>query len=104
MSGAEIRIEPGDYVLASFPKSGSTWIRFLLANLMADAEPIDFHNYHRHIPDIHVLDDAAQWRRHGDFPRIIKTHLLPQPEYANCIYVVRDPRACLTSYWHGGLL
>ena len=96
-----LQFNDGDFVLASYPRSGNTWLRFILAHLMAGGqEEITFHNYHRYIPDICFIQNDADWQGYAPFPRIIKSHMLPQPEYKNAIYIVRDPRAALVSYRH----
>lgn len=93
-------INDDDFILASFPRSGNTWLRFILANLMSGNEVgITFHNYHQYVPDIHFIRDFSEWRSYPPFPRVIKSHLLPQPEYKNIIYIVRDPRAAIISHW-----
>ena len=39
--------------LASYPKSGNTWVRFLLANFLADSEaPVSINDIHRHLPSM----------------------------------------------------
>jgi len=96
-----LELNGSDFVLASFPRSGNTWLRFILANLMSrNKVEITFHNYHQYVPDIHVIKDHSEWHSHAPFPRIIKSHFLPQHEYKNTIYIVRDPRSAILSYWH----
>jgi len=44
-------ILPDDIFLVSFPKSGNTWTRFLLANLRFPGEPVNWANIDRLVPD-----------------------------------------------------
>ncbi|MFY9661106.1 MAG: sulfotransferase domain-containing protein, partial [Terriglobales bacterium] len=65
-------ILPDDIFLVSFPKSGNTWTRFLLANLRFPGEPATWANIDRLIPD-----PMGTTKRDFDRmprPRIIKSH------------------------------
>ena len=44
IEGRRVKIRESDVFLVSYPRSGNTWVRFLLANVVeSDAEqPIDF--------------------------------------------------------------
>jgi len=46
-----LEIWPDDIFLVSFPKSGNTWTRFLIANLVHPEEKVGFENIHRLVPD-----------------------------------------------------
>lgn len=95
---------PHYYYLASFPKSGNTWVRFLLANIIAEQE-IGLRGFGRFVPDSHLKGDLA-YMADADSPfnqaprQFVKTHYRYQPEFQNAIYVVRDGRDALTSYYH----
>ncbi len=96
--GRNLVILPDDVFLVSFPKSGNTWIRFLLANLRYPDQPATFANIHRLIPD-----PTGTARRDFDRmarPRIIKSHECFDPRYPRVIYVVRDPRDVVLSQYH----
>lgn len=88
-----------DVFLVSYPKSGNTWMRFLLANLLySDIEPITFNNINLWVPDIYWAKPAhlqAMKRR-----RIIKSHEYFEARYRTVIYVVRDPRDVAVSYYY----
>lgn len=96
-AGRNISIEPDDIVLASYPKSGNTWMRFLVANLITE-EPVTFENIENIIPDIYVWDDARF--KNMERPRILKSHEYFDPRYGKTIYIVRDPRDVVVSYYH----
>ena len=96
--GRSFIIREDDIFLVSFPKSGNTWTRFLLANLLHPNEPATFANIHRLIPDPtgttkRDLDRMAK-------PRIIKSHECFDPRYGRVIYIVRDPRDVAVSQYH----
>ncbi|WP_028457975.1 sulfotransferase domain-containing protein [Chloroflexus sp. Y-396-1] len=98
------RPQPDFYYLASFPKSGNTWVRFLLANLLAGRE-LELQGFGRYVPDSHIKGDLAymadpttpfnQMR-----PRFVKTHLYYRPIFRRAIYIVRDGRDAMTSFYH----
>jgi hypothetical protein len=96
--GRTLIIRPKDVFLVSFPKSGNTWTRFLLANLLHPNEPATFANIHRLIPD-----PSGTAKRDFDRmrdPRIIKSHECFDPRYPRVIYIVRDPRDVVVSQYH----
>jgi len=96
--GRSLVILPDDIFLVSFPKSGNTWTRFLLANLTHPEQPATFANIDRLIPD-----PSATHKRDLDRmprPRIIKSHECFDPRYPRVIYIVRDPRDVVISQYH----
>ncbi len=96
--GRNLVILPDDVFLVSYPKSGNTWIRFLLANLIFPEQPATFANIHRLIPD--PTDSAKRDFDRLPRPRIIKSHDCYDPRYPRVIYVVRDPRDVVISQYH----
>ncbi len=106
-SGAEthsepqtLQVFPEDVFIVSYPRSGNTWVRFLLANLKADVDrPIDFVEMERLVPDLHML---SQWENlhQMPLPRLIKSHMPFDNRYKRVIYLVRDGRDVMVSYYH----
>ena len=96
--GRSLLILPDDIFLVSFPKSGNTWTRFLLANLRHPEEPATFANIDRLVPDPTGTNkrDFDRMPR----PRIIKSHECFDPRYRRVIYIVRDPRDVVVSQYH----
>jgi hypothetical protein len=83
--------------LVSFPKSGNTWTRFLLGNLMNPGNPINFAEIERVVPDIAACP-RADFRR-VPRPRLIKSHDGFDPRYRRVIYIIRDPRDVAVSLY-----
>jgi len=98
---AGFRIDPDDLFIVSYPRSGNTWVRFLLANLMQydRGEAVDFHSVHERIPDLEIAAHRQRLQTMAA-PRMIKTHRLPDPRLARVIYLLRDGRDVMVSYFH----
>lgn len=96
--GRRVGIYPDDLFLVSYPKSGNTWTRFLVANLVYPERNPDFSNINDLLPDIEGtlkrdLDRAVR-------PRILKSHQYFDPRYPKVLYIVRDPRdVALSEYY-----
>lgn len=96
--GRSLQIFPDDVFLVSFPKSGNTWTRFLIANLAHPETPATFANIHELVPD--PDGTAKKILDHMTRPRIIKSHECFDPRYPRVIYIVRDPRDIVLSQYH----
>jgi hypothetical protein len=93
-SGRNLRILPDDAFIVSYPKSGNTWVRFLVANLLNEGQEITFANIDRKMPDIYNNF------RFSSKSLILKSHEFYDPRYRRVIYIVRDPRDVVLSYYH----
>jgi hypothetical protein len=96
--GRNLEVFPDDVFILSFPKSGNTWTRFLIANLVYPETPADFSNINQLTPDPEALSKRQLARMPR--PRIIKSHQYFDPRYKRVIYVVRDPRDVALSQFH----
>ncbi len=92
-----LTVYPDDTFLVSFPRSGNTWTRFLVCNLINPDDPVNFAQLESRIPEIYDVTDRAL--RAFPRPRIIKSHESFDPRYKKVIYIVRDPRDVLLSYY-----
>jgi len=94
----DITIFPDDIFLTSYPRSGNTWTRFLVGNLVHTEEAVTFLNVERLVADMYKHSD--HYLRHLPRPRIMKSHEVFDPRYKRVIYIVRDPRDVAISQYH----
>ena len=98
MAGRNLTVYPDDIFLTSYPRSGNTWARFLIGNLIYQDDPVTFLNVEDRIPEIYFNSDHRM--RDLERPRILKSHECFQPHYPRVIYIVRDPRDVAVSFYH----
>jgi len=96
--GRNLNVWPDDIFLVSYPKSGNTWTRFLIANLVYPKKNPDFSNINQLIPDPEAMSKRDLDR--SPRPRILKSHQYFDPRYQKVIYIVRDPRDVVLSEYH----
>jgi len=94
-------VYPDDTFVISYPRSGSTWSRFLLANLVWPNETVTFANLDRLLPATAAVSNRFLSR--VPRPRVIKCHNYFDHRYQNVIYVVRDPRDVVLSEYRYSL-
>ena len=91
-------LDAQDVFIVGYPKSGNTWFQFLSAGALYGADPQYLPRPLVAIltPDVHA---NRVYRRHGA-PMCFKSHALPQPEYRRVVYLIRDGRDAMVSYYH----
>ena len=97
VAGRNLAVYPDDTFIVSYPRSGNTWTRFLVANLVHPGQPVTFANIERLIPDCEAM--SSRYVKRVPRPRIIKSHEYFDPRYKKVIYIVRDPRDVALSYY-----
>jgi hypothetical protein len=97
-AGRNLTVFPDDVFLVSYPRSGNTWTRFLIGNLLHQDDPVTFGNIESRIPEIHLFPDRTLRRLAR--PRILKSHEYFDPRYKKVVYIVRDPRDVAVSVYH----
>lgn len=98
-----------DFFLVSYPKSGNTWVRILVANLLQeDNNEISLHNIGDYLPDTYIIDqlNSYQKKENGGINNtkinIYKSHD-PYISYfkdKKVLYIARDGRDAITSYFY----
>ncbi len=98
-------LSPDDVMLVSYPRSGNTWIRTILAYLLYDQDRIrSYHDINRLMPDVYY--GIPRMVRYSS-PRIVKTHQPfgfrhesnNQSLYQKNIYIVRHPFNVVQSFF-----
>jgi hypothetical protein len=97
IAGRTLAVRPDDTFIVSYPRSGNTWTRFLVANLVHPGEPATFANIERLVPDAEA--QSSRYMRNVRSPRTIKSHSYFDPRYPRVICIVRDPRDVVLSYY-----
>jgi len=97
-AGRNLTVFADDVFLVSYPRSGNTWTRFLIANLAHPNEPTNFVNIESRIPEIYLFPDRVLLNLPR--PRILKSHECFDPRYKRVIHIVRDPRDVAVSHYH----
>ena len=89
--------DPNHIWLASYPRSGNTWLRRMLHELLLD-EPSDLQKIRFSIPDIHNKWDIFNIKQAPT--NFVKTHF-PYTNYCKkVIYLIRNPLDVIYSYWN----
>ncbi|CAK7335301.1 unnamed protein product [Dovyalis caffra] len=107
---------PTDVILASFPKTGTTWLKALLYSVINRSSRDSLKTNHPHmlVPTLEIqLYDGTQPQSFSSFAstnspaaRIFATHLPYQiladtvkPSDCRMVYVTRNPKDTLISFW-----
>ncbi len=93
---------PDDVFLATYPRSGTTWLQMMLYQLITDGE-MRFSHISERIPWLERIPFSGLDVRCLPSPRVFKTHLpysaVPKGQ-ARYIYFCRDGRDVVVSYYH----
>lgn len=87
-------LRSNDVFLASYERSGSTWLRFVLLEILT-RNSAGFESVNDFIPELGRHPDVAPLLPNGG--RLIKTHEPYRREYKSAVYLVRDLRDVLLS-------
>lgn len=88
---------PNHIWLASFPRSGNTWLRLMMHELLLN-EPSDRNKIRLSIPDIHNKWDIFNLNQAKT--HFVKTHFPYRKYCKNIIYIIRNPLDVIYSYWN----
>lgn len=99
---------PSDVFIVAYPKSGTHWVSFLVATLLAQrnpggAETLTLNNFRQLVPDINrKYFDSSPLAAYHELcsPRIFTVHAPYDPQFKKVVYLIRDPRDVMVSYFH----
>jgi len=98
--------KPDDVVIVSYPKSGSTWVRFIMAHLLCEMfsrqhKEVDFLHMQLMVPEISrdAYQNGVNFQSLPS-PRMMRSHALYIPRFPKAVYILRDPRDVLVSYYY----
>lgn len=100
---ASATLRSTDVFLVGHPKSGNTWVAFMLSVILGEkrGKKVTMANVYEFVPNIHM--PGVKVKQFDDFPspRIFRNENPTwQDYYPKTIYLVRDPRAVFLSYYH----
>lgn len=92
------------FVLASYPKSGNTWLRFVFGNVVAIScgeDCVDFWSVGRYAPEIKYDRTLEGIIRSPFAPNALKTHFSYIKSYQklSCVLLYRNPEKAIKSYY-----
>jgi len=96
-------VHPTDVFIVGHPKSGNTLMAYLLAIIVfKDFEKkINLANINNYVAGLHFEDLTIEKYPTLPDPRVFRNEVPIYPQlYPKTIYLVRDPRAVLVSYYH----
>lgn len=96
-AGRAVTVFEEDRFVVSYPRSGNTWFRFLVANALGPEREVSFSNIESLVPDIYA--NRERTLRRLPSPRVLKSHEYFDPRYGRVVYLVRDPRKVAPSYY-----
>jgi hypothetical protein len=85
-----------DVFLVSYPRSGNTWMRNIIAEIIYGESGDTLAAIGEYIPDIYKYNIDEM---HLKYPRVIKSHSNYTKKYKRIIYLVRDPRDVFISFY-----
>jgi len=99
-------LRPSDVFLCSYPKSGTTWLGYLIAQTLRrddDNIRLGLNSFNKYVPDVNLSytkrGSLAQFAELAD-PRFFLCHAMHDQHLPKVVYVIRDPRDTMVSYWH----
>jgi hypothetical protein len=99
----ESHVRPTDVFLMGHPKSGNTWLAYMLALLRAceHRAEVNLANLSAYVPGIYGKDVRIADHPMLDDPRIFREEYpIHEDLYPKTIYLLRDPRSAIVSLFH----
>lgn len=96
-----LTLKNSDVILAFYPKTGSTWVRIFLYNLLSNDKEFTFDKVNSIMPEFAHPTFFQEWEFENS-PKLIKTHRPYRSIFQNnkVILFGREPRDTMYSYLH----
>lgn len=95
---ALVRNRKTDRYIVSYPRSGSTWLRTILGAIMNPETGFEPDTFNRILPGVSGTRLPLIWALPD--PRIIHSHTTFRTGISKAVFVVRDGRDAIVSYYH----
>ncbi|MCS4054130.1 sulfotransferase domain-containing protein [Salinibacter ruber] len=93
----DFNIRNSDIFLVAYPRSGTSWVRRLVASVVYPSTDWGVKNIRNAFPDMYVSKEKLNT---FSSPRYIKSHEQHTDKYPSVIYLYRDCRDVFTSYYN----
>ena len=94
--GKFILIKDEDIFVTSYPKSGNTWVRLIIANMLFK-ENVSYNDIDDYLPEFYSWNESSFLNKTN---RIFKSHDYFDHRFKKVIYIVWDPREVLVSSYY----
>lgn len=86
-----------DVFIVGYPKSGNSWCQNLITGIVYGLSPAQAPDsvVQDLVPDVHY----KRYYRRYKTPMFFKSHFLPRPDYRRVVYLLRDGRDVMVSYF-----
>jgi hypothetical protein len=96
---------PSDVFIVTYPRSGTTWLRYLIAQALGieAGQKVTFETFRDHVPDVNdtfFANEPVDEFRAPANARFFSVHAPYDRRFPKVVYVLRDPRDVLISYYH----
>jgi len=88
-------LDENDAFIASYPRSGNTWLRFVLFDVLVSGQTSGFNEVNHIVAEVGLHGPAQPLLPGGG--RLVKTHEAYRKQYNKAIYLVRDVRDVVLS-------